>query len=157
MPKRIYLPSNRSPRPTEQKFNALQPPATHFAAVSCREYECDPYLMGYSTILPAGGEDIAHMRVWLQTMFPDGLRRTAKETVMDGALIEFRFAPGQPCLPSKTPGGQIVGGAAGHKWVVKPTIFVHDKGEMRRNMRFDDWTDLYNNEGYKVQRARERG
>lgn len=135
----IYLPSNRSPKPHAQRFRILQPWETHYGPVSCRDYDCEQYLAGFAAVLPAGSDHALQLRTWLRAGFPDGLKRWATETVKDGGLVEFRFEAGQPCLK-----------ATQHRWHVRPPLFAHERNETRRNLKFDDFTDLMNNEAYKV-------
>ena len=142
---KIYLPSNRSPRPREQRFRMLQPWETHYGPVSCRDYDCEQYTGGFALVLPAG-EDIAHLRHWLKHGFPDGFKRRATEQDGEGGLVTFTFPAGQPCLK-----------ATKHRWHVRPPIFAHERNEMRSTLRFPDFTDLMNEESYKLAHEREKG
>ena len=141
----IYLPSNRSPRPHTQRFAILQPFATHYGPVSCRDYECEQFLGGFALVLPQG-DDLARMRHWLKSGFPDGIKRMARETPREGGLTELRFEPGTPCLK-----------ATQHRWHVRPPLFAHERNETRRHLKFDEFTDLMNEESYKLAHEREKG
>ena len=153
----VYLPSNRSPRPGMQLFNIAQPFTktaaesqglyhAAFGSVSCHEYECEAYLHGYTVHLPVVGDNTDHMRLWLRQGFPDGLKRFATETHTPDGLVAFRFEAGQPCLKAST-----------HRWVVRPPVWMHDRNEQRRILRHDDFKDLMNEEGYKVNQRLKRG
>ena len=143
---KIYLPSNRSPRPTEQRFRILQPWATNYGPVSCKDYDCEQYLAGYGLPLAADNENVEQMRHWLKHGFPDGIRRYAKETVDPAGLVVFTFPAGQPCLKQSQ-----------HRWHIRPPLFAHERNEMRQNLSFPDFTDSMNNESYKIAHEREKG
>ena len=154
MSDRIYLPANRSPAPHEQRFQAIQPYATHYGWVSCRDYDCAQFLNGWQLVLPTGGTDAAYVRNLRDRQVQVALdarnrpvlhRYWFTEELGESGLVTFTFPPGQPCFS-----------ASRHRWHVRPPIFLHDRGELRRTLRFADFTDLYNEEGYRVQRARER-
>ncbi len=157
MSNKIYLPSNRAPKPNEQRFNIAQPLATHYGWVSCKNYECEQFLNGWKLILPSGSEDAAYIRSIKDkviTVAIDGQGRELthrygfNEAPQPGGLVEFTFPAGQPCFR-----------AAKHLWHVRPPLWMHDRGsdETRRMLSAIDFKDLMNEENGKLQRALERG
>ena len=151
----VYLPSNRSPKPREQRFRILQPVATNYGWVSCKDYECEQFQAGFKLILPIGGEDELWVRRLKDKRVQVALDQTGKplmhrywftETVQPDGLVEFVFPPGQPCFQ-----------ASRHRWHIRPPFFAHERNETRRNLRFGDFTDLMNNESYKIAHEREKG
>ena len=154
MAQHVYLPSNRSPRPGTQKFQAAQPLATHYGPVSCKDYECEQYLGGFKLILSVESQadhieyirSLKNKRIVVDPRLNISHLYTFTEEQNDPLLITFTFPPGQPCF-----------NASKHIWHVRPPIFLHDRNEMRRTLRFTDFADLMNEESYKVTHGREKG
>lgn len=151
----IYLSSNRSPKPREQRFNVSQPAATHHGWVSCKDYDCEQFINGWALILPQNSSDALYIRSIKNkeiTVAVDNLGREIKhsywfnEEPRGGGLVCFIFPPGQPCFR-----------ASKHRWIVRPPIWIHDRNEMRRVLKANQFMETFNEEGYKINRALERG
>lgn len=152
---RIYLPSNRSPRPGEQRFKVLQPLTTHYGWVSCRDFDCEQFLLGFQLVLPLESDQTAWMRSIRDKVVQVAVDQAGQpvrhrywftEELTPDGLVTFTFPPGQPCFR-----------ASQHRWHIRPPLFAHERDEMRRGLNFEDFTDLMNNESGKVAREREKG
>lgn len=75
-------------------YGMSMPLVTHWRQATCEEILCMHYLNGWKTILPADHEQVALVRSLKG-------RYSFTEEADDG-LLEFTFAPGQPCFKAST-------------------------------------------------------
>lgn len=126
-------------------FRALTPmrPAT------CAEYQCDAWLHGWVTVVPADSPAADYIRQASSRVFTE--RRS------EGGLAEFTFEPGQQGfagdehnhrMPSGRPERLIV---ADGDWRGNPT------GRVREHVRADDWIDDMAGTLDRVKTQAERG
>lgn len=146
------LPYNQAPKPREQRFHVAQPWETHYGPVSCKDYECEQYLHGWTlsvpTVAPAGNPNVPTAD-WVRKAARgdyDGIRRHCLEEAREGGRTQFTFPAGQPCFK-----------ATQHRWHVRPPLWLHDRGERRRTLNDRDFKDLFNEEAYKLERLIQRG
>jgi hypothetical protein len=104
---------------THHDFQMNQPVASHFRMATCEEVDCPHFLLGWKTIVPAGGD------------LEDWARHTGRrftETHMPGQQIEFVFHAGQECFRSSTHVHPIG----------RPPFLYHDKYHIAEPARFQD-------------------
>src|SRR5258708_243616 len=68
-------------------YQVVMPLATHYRPATCAEYECEAYLYGWQTIVPADSPAAEYIR-------HDRTRRHVEER-QPGGLTCFTFGPGQ--------------------------------------------------------------
>jgi hypothetical protein len=128
-------------------YGIRAPLSTHWRAASCAEVECEHYLNGWRTIVPADSPQAEYIR-----------RRSGRkftEERQPGGLTEFTFPAGQPCFQ-----------ASAHRLrVEREERFLIRDGDHRgnprgtpvRELRPDDWADDFANHQDKIATQFERG
>jgi hypothetical protein len=126
-------------------FAMSAPLATHFRRATCEEIDCQHYLLGWRTIVPADSPQAAYIR--------GGSGRRFTEARQPGGLAEFTFEAGQACFA-----------AADHRIrLERPFRFLVASGDWRQSFgqrehtRAEDWVDEFANDLDRVRTDRERG
>jgi hypothetical protein len=118
----------------KKTYQMSYPKRTHWREVSCHEFKCDQYLMGWTTTLSAGNDQLGWIR------FKSGLRFTEST---DGLVVKFRFPAGQECF---------TGRAGQHRIALeRDPNFKIDKHQME----FNQWMDDFQENQYQISRRRE--
>ena len=134
--------------PEAYKTYAIRAPlATHWRPATCEEVNCEAWLSGWRTIVPAGSPQADYIRA-------DKSREHA-EASRDGGLACFSFPPGQTCF------------AAGeHKTrLAREERFLEIGGDWRGNPRHTatverspaDWTDSFATHQDRLKTVIDRG
>ncbi len=124
-------PHNPFPRPAYMSKNpthhrVVSPKATHFRDATCREVDCEKYLLGWSQTLPAHDDNVNWIRFVLTgyhfterseiRLVPDLRDGHEGEFIAEPTVI-FTFPAGQPCFRQ------------GHKVTLERTPFFY-KGSL---------------------------
>ena len=129
-------------------YQVVMPLATHYRPATCAEYECEAYLYGWQTIVPADSPAAEYIR-------HDRTRRHVEER-QPGGLACFTFGPGQQGFAGTEHDHKLPNG--------RPERFIERGGDWRgnprreqRELRPDDWVDSFANHQDKLNTAHERG
>ena len=98
-------------------YGVRVPRETHTRVVSCREYECDAYLQGWTTVLDVADEKHREAATWIVNQ--SGRRHTVDRRGPD-TTVTFTFPPGQECFRE-------------HRIQSKPALHVIRDGDWRGN------------------------
>ncbi len=127
-------------------FSIRAPLTTHFRKATCEEANCQHYLEGWRSIVPADSPQADYIRRGSGRRFTEGRNSPG--------LAEFTFEPGQDCFASDT-----------HRVAIdRPEIFVMRDGDWRgnptgRSMRLpaQSWVDAFGENLETVRDQHERG
>lgn len=98
---------------TRNHWGAHNPAATHWRKATCAEVDCEQYLNGWRTIVPAGSDS----DLWLEHHSGRHFIRNVVPQPDGARLAEYVFAPGQQCFR---------GQAGEHKLPLhRPPILTH--------------------------------
>lgn len=131
-----------------QTYSIASPRETHTRTATCDEVDCEPFLNGWATTVPTGGQLEAALRAsgrhWATRMpNPDG-------------TVTFAFPPGQPCFRAAT---HRVG-------LDRPAHFLVRGGDWRGNprgtppvvhVRPDDWVEDFALHQQRIRSTIEKG
>jgi hypothetical protein len=137
------------PAAAMKTYQIAAPRATHWRPATCAEVECDHYVHGWQTIVPADSAAAEYIR-------HDRSRRHIEER-RDGGLAVFTFEPGQrgfaPAHDHQVPTG-------------RPERFLVTGGDWRGNpagipprvhTRPDDWVEDFQESLDEIRTTHERG
>lgn len=141
----VVLP--RLPVTAVKTYQIVAPVRTHHRKATCAEVNCQHYLHGWRTILPANDTDML-------TIARRSGRRCVETRLPEG-LIEFAFEAGQPCFRTSQHMVRID----------KPELFVvrggdwrgNPRGEFRTHTGPDQWLDDFANHQDRLKTAADRG
>ena len=89
---------SRSSTIPAQAFSARMPLDTHWGPATCEEVDCQFFLKGWRSIVPADTDDERKLRL---------SGRPFTESKLDDGRIAFDFPPGTPCLRYRSHRAQL--------------------------------------------------
>jgi len=129
-------------------YQIAAPLATHFRPASCAEFQCDAYLNGWQTIVPADSPAAEYIR-------HDRTRRCTEERQPDG-LTCFTFEPGQQGFAGTEHDHRLPNGRA-ERYFERGGDWRGNPRRDRRELRAADWVDSFANNMDSVKTQMERG
>ncbi len=120
-----------------QSYRISAPLRTHWRPASCAEYECDAYLHGWRTVVPADSPAAEYIR-------HDTTRRHA-ETREPGGLACFTFEPGQRGFAGPAHDHRVPTGRPERLTVRDGDWRGNPTGRIREHTRPEDFVDDFAN------------
>lgn len=139
------------PASAMKTYQIVAPLETHYRKATCAEFECDSYLHGWQTVVPADSPAATYIR--------HDKSRSHREERQAAGLSCFTFPPGQQAFATSD-------GAHDHYLPLnRPEVFYVKGGDFRGNPRgtpprrlgADDWVDSFANHQIKLAERLERG
>lgn len=108
-----------------RSYSIRQPIGSHKIRVGCKVFQCQEYVEGWRTIVPADSP---------QAQYIESLQcgRKYRKTIPGPGLVEYTFSPGQECFTSSQYGHYLA--------LERPSIFKIRNGDWRGNPDGRDWT-----------------
>ena len=126
-----------------QEFSLKQPLATHFRPARCEEVECEAHVEGWVTVLDAGNPEHGPLFLALKRSGRHYTEMRSEEVEgFPPGMTAFVFPPGQQCFE-------------GHQVPVEREPFMLHRtgtGRLIRHVKATDFTEDFNEEGYRVNR-----
>jgi len=107
-------------------YGIVRPP-DHWRAATCAEVDCVPHAHGWTSLLPAGSDDLAFITGRVCRGDVDGHRRHYTAEPTPDGFVRLTFPAGQPCFA-----------VTRHRVSVqRPPVFLVRPGDARSNPRGD--------------------